>query len=292
MGRVKQIVSASRRRIDTAWGALEARRPRVRSVDATFTAFERDRERAGWLLAGALAHRLFLWLLPFTLVLVAGLGFLASADKEGPSELADSAGVVGVAADSISQAAADAENARFIALFVGLPALYLASVGAIKAFRAVSALAWGIHVEPVRRKSLAVITFLGLFVGAFAVTFVGVAIRDRSAGLGVLATSLIGLGYVAIAFASLWVLPRPALPWSALVPGALLFGFGLEALHLTTVYFVSYRVSSSSETYGALGVAAGILLSLYLLGRLFVAAVVLNATLWECQNAPPERRGE
>jgi uncharacterized BrkB/YihY/UPF0761 family membrane protein len=70
-------------------------------------------------------------------------------------------------------------------------------------------------------------------------------------------------------------------PWTALLPGALVLGLGLAAIHLTTVYFVSYKVSTSSETYGALGVAAAILLTLYLLGRLFVAGVILNTTLWE-----------
>lgn len=76
-------------------------------------------------------------------------------------------------------------------------------------------------------------------------------------------------------------LPRRPTSWSALLPGVLVIGLGLGALHLTTVYFVSYKLSRSSETYGALGAAAAILLSLYLLGRLFVAGVMLNSTLWE-----------
>src|SRR5262249_54332174 len=64
-GRVKGVVSTARRRVDAAWAAVQERRPRVRSVDATLSAYERDRDRAGFLLAGALAYRLFLWLLPF-----------------------------------------------------------------------------------------------------------------------------------------------------------------------------------------------------------------------------------
>jgi uncharacterized BrkB/YihY/UPF0761 family membrane protein len=280
-GRVRRFASTTRARVDAARAAVEAKRPHVKSVDATFAVFERDRERAGWLLAGALAHRLFLWLLPFTLVVVAGLGFLASADRESPSDLADSVGVVGLAADSIARAAADAERARFIALFVGIPALYIATVGAIKAFRTVSALAWSVPAGPIGRTPLAVLGFLGLLVAAFAITLVAAAVREVSPGAGVFATGLILIGYVWIAYAGLWVLPRRTVPWTALLPGALLIGLGLEAIHLITVYFVSYRVSSSSDTYGALGVAAALLLSLYLVGRLFVAGVILNATLWE-----------
>jgi uncharacterized BrkB/YihY/UPF0761 family membrane protein len=284
-GRVKRLVSTGRERVDAARAAVEARRPHIRSVDATFAAMERDRERAGWLLAGALAHRLFLWLLPFTLVLVAGLGFLESANHDSPSDLADSVGVVGLASESISRAAADAEHARFVALFVGVPTLYLASIGAIKAFRTVSALIWGVPNDRIPRKPLAALSLLGLVAAFFAVMLVGSTVRHRSPGPGVVATVLVGIGCVWIAYVTMWVLPRPAVPWTALLPGSFLVGLGLQVIHLTTVYFISYKVSSSSETYGALGVAAALLLSLYLIGRLFVAGVILNATLWEHQNA-------
>jgi uncharacterized BrkB/YihY/UPF0761 family membrane protein len=218
-------------------------------------------------------------------VIVAGLGFLEASDHDAPSDLAGNLGVVGLASKSVSEAAADAEHARFIALLIGISALYLASLGAIKAFRAVSALAWGVPAGPLGRKPLAVLGCLGIFASFFSVTFIGSAIRHESPGPGVVATVLIGIAYVWLAFLVLWMLPRPSVHWTALLPGAIAIGLGLQAIHLVNVYFISYRISTSSETYGALGVAAAILLSLFLLGRLFVAGVILNATLWEQQNA-------
>jgi len=211
-GRVKGVVSTARRRVDAAWAAVQERRPRVRSVDATLSAYERDRDRAGFLLAGALAYRLFLWLLPFTLLIVSGLGFLESADHDNPSDLANHLGVVGLASKSVSEAAADAEHARFITLLIGIPALYFASLGAIKAFRAVSALAWGVPVRPIHRKPLAVLTCLGFIVAIFTVTLVAAAVRHESPGPGVIATVVAGIGYVWLAFLVLWILPgRPCL---------------------------------------------------------------------------------
>ena len=257
----------------------------MRSVDATLSAYERDRDRAGFLLAGALAYRLFLWLLPFTLVLVGGLGFLEASDHDNPSDLADRLGVVGLASQSVSEAAADAEHARFIALLIGIPALYLASLGAIKAFRAVSALAWGIPAGPLGRKPLAVPGCLGVIAAFITVTFIGTAIRHEAAGPGVIATVLIGIAFVWLAFLGLWVLPRPSVHWTAVLPGAITIGLGMQAIHLVNVYFISYRISSSSDTYGALGVAAALLVSLFLISRLFVAGVILNATLCEQQDA-------
>lgn len=263
------------------WAAVEARRPRVPSVDATLSAYERDRDRAGFLLAGALAYRLFLWLLPFTLVIVGGLGFLEASSHDEPSDLADNLGVVGLASKSVSQAAADAEHARYIVLLIGIFALYVASLGAIKAFRTVSALAWGVPAGPIRRKPLAVLGCLGIIAAFFAITVAGTAIRHESPGPGAVATVLIGIAYVWLAYLALWVLPRPPVHWTAVLPGAIAFGLGLQAIHLVNVYFISYRISTSSETYGALGVASALLLSLFLLGRLFVFAVMLNSTLWE-----------
>ena len=291
-GRLKRFVSSTRSRADAAWAAVEERRPRVRSVDATLSAYERDRDRAGFLLAGALAYRLFLWLLPFTLLIVGALGFLEASDHDTPSDLADNLGVVGLASKSVSEAAADAEHARFVVLLIGIPALYLASLGTLKAFRAVSALAWGVPVGPLGRKPLAVLGSLAVVAAFFTVTFVATAIRQESPGPGVIATVLIGIAYVWLAFLVLWFLPRPSVHWTALLPGAIAIGLGLQAIHLVNVYFISYRISTSSETYGALGVAAAILLSLFLIGRLFVAGVILNATLWERQNTHDDEATE
>ena len=265
----------------------------MRSVDATLSAYERDRDRAGFLLAGALAYRLFLWLLPFTLLIVAGLGFLEASDHDDPSKLADNLGVVGLASKSVSEAAADGEHARYIVLAIGIPALYVASLGAIKAFRAVSALAWGVPRGPIRRKPLAVLGCLGIIAAFLAVTVLGSAIRHESPGPGAIVTVLIGIAYVWLAFMGLWILPRPPVNWTAVLPGAIAIGLGLQAIHLVNVYFISYRISTSSETYGALGVAAAILLSLFLIGRLFVAGVILNSTLWEQgRQAQPVRESQ
>jgi len=63
-GRVKRLVSTGRERVRLDAGGRRGETPRVRSVDATLSAYERDRDRAGFLLAGALAYRLFRWCSP------------------------------------------------------------------------------------------------------------------------------------------------------------------------------------------------------------------------------------
>ena len=47
----------------------------------------RDGDIGGGIIAGALAYRLFIWLLPLALVAVAGLGIAADAADETPRRL-------------------------------------------------------------------------------------------------------------------------------------------------------------------------------------------------------------
>jgi uncharacterized BrkB/YihY/UPF0761 family membrane protein len=77
------------------------------------------------------------------------------------------------------------------------------------------------------------------------------------------------------------VLPRPPVPWTALVPGALLFAGGFLGFNLAVSLYFAPRAARASTVYGSLGVALVLLVSLFLFGRLAVAAAELNATLWE-----------
>src|ERR1044072_402491 len=57
----------------------EVERSRHASVDAAFEMADRDAEVGGGIMAGALAYRLFIWLLPLAPLPIAGLGFASDA---------------------------------------------------------------------------------------------------------------------------------------------------------------------------------------------------------------------
>src|SRR5688572_4647082 len=84
---------------------VQAERGRHRSVDAVFEMVDRDANVGGGLIAGALAYRFFILLLPLALVAVAGLGFTADASGKTPEEAAKAAGLAGLVSSSIAQAA-------------------------------------------------------------------------------------------------------------------------------------------------------------------------------------------
>ena len=84
---------------------VQAERERHESVDVVFEVVDRDVETGGGIIAGALAYRLFIWLLPALLVAVAGLGFAADAGSESPQEAAGSVGLAGLVTSSVASAA-------------------------------------------------------------------------------------------------------------------------------------------------------------------------------------------
>ena len=121
-------------------------------------------------------------------------------------------------------------------------------------------------------------------IGYFVVSALTTAARHASFGGGLFLTLL-----DPVLYAALWLLISSRLPhrdatWRDLVPGAILFGLGIEVLHVVTAYFIAPQAISKQGTYGSLGIAAALLLGLYLISRLVVATAVINATLADRRN--------
>ncbi|MGH3016003.1 MAG: YhjD/YihY/BrkB family envelope integrity protein, partial [Gaiellaceae bacterium] len=178
---------------------------------------------------------------------------------------------------------------RAALLVGGLFLLAWFTLGAVRALRLASALAWGMERRPRLRKPLhAVVAFNGLFLaGAFS--FAALAWLREVLGLGALIATVGLLAvHTAIALEVLWLLPRRTERWQDLLPGALVVAVGTELLHVAVAFYFAPKLERSSELYGALGTATVLLVWLYLFGRLFTSATFLNATLWERRQERPE----
>jgi uncharacterized BrkB/YihY/UPF0761 family membrane protein len=258
----------------------QAERGHHASLDAAFEMVDRDSELGGGMIAGALAYRLFIWLLPLALVAVAGLGIAADAASESPRQAAESLGVGGLVSNSIATAARG--SARWYALLVGIPVLVWATRSVLRALIVAHRLLWtDVRAAAPRPTLLATVRLLALLLGFYAISGLASTARAWSPGPGVLVTLLAVLPYAGVWLLVTVRLPHRGVPWQALVPGALLFGVGIEALHVVIAYVITPLALSKQGTYGALGIAAGLLLALFLVSRLAVAAAVVNATLWD-----------
>jgi len=253
------------------------------TVRLAVQAFESDRRRAGGLLAGGLAYRIFLWQIPLALFLVSAFGLATELSGDDPADLARKTGMTAALAGAISQAVAASQSARWWLLILGAFLTVWAGRGVYRGVRLVSELAW--ETRAPRGSSLK---------GSLAVTGFGVlavALQaflpkiSETLGLPHLVRFALGLMLASsLAFAVLRLLPRADVPWTSILPGALLMGVGMRLLGLAASTYFAYRLDHSNDLYGALGLAVVMILFLFLVARLFVAAQFLNATL--------HRRGE
>ena len=257
----------------------QAERGRHGSVDAMFEIADRDAEVGGTIIAGALAYRLFIWLLPLALVFVAGFG-VAASQASSPEKAARSLGLAGIVSGSVAGAAKS--STRWYALLIGIPILLWATRSLLRTLIVIHRLCWTDvrHAAP-KATPKATLRLLGLLLCFLVVSAAANYVRSRLPGPGLIVT--VGL---ILPYGGLWLLvsmrlPRRDAPWTALLPGALLFAVGLEIVSAVAAFFIVPEAESKQSTYGSLGLAAALLLGLFFLSRLVVATAVLNATLWE-----------
>jgi uncharacterized BrkB/YihY/UPF0761 family membrane protein len=256
---------------------LEALRARHSSVDLGMTVVERDSSIGGGLLAGALAYRMFVLLLPTALLVVSGLGLYADAADESASTVTNQAGLHGLIASEVAATASG--RAGWIAFVLMLPAVVYALGKLYRAVAIAHAIAWygsgrGARTTP---RGIALLG-LTLVASAVAAELTGVARRSSDVG-GVAALAV----YLAVV-GCVWLLVSAQLPhrdvrWVGLLPGACLVGVGLLAVNVFNVYVTTRLVENQANTYGALGIAAALLFSLVLVGRVVIVSAELNASL-------------
>jgi uncharacterized BrkB/YihY/UPF0761 family membrane protein len=260
----------------------EAMRAGHGSVDAVYVMADRDSEIGGGLLAGALAYRMFIWLLPFALVVVGGIGLAADASSDSPATAARALGLSGIVANSVADATRG--TARWYALAIGIPILLWASRSLLKAVILVHRLVWS---EPRRTVAKPTLGATGRFLGFLVLYF---ALRELARWVGVWTGSIALRTLTGVVGVFLWWLlvslrlPHRGSSWRYLVPGAVLITAGLELVADVGSYLIAPRVESSQSTYGALGIAAALLFGLYLISRLVVASAVVNVTVLEARG--------
>ena len=287
LARGRRWAAALEVRRDHLTKRAEAERRLHPSVDAVYEMVDRDAEVGGGIIACALAYRLFIWLLPLALVVVAGLGLAADASSGSPEEAAAALGFEGLVTSSIANAA-ESPN-RWYALLIGIPLLVWATRSLLRVLVGAHRLVWR-DVRAAASKPTIVRSFelLGVLLGFSLVSALAGAARAWSTAPGVVVT-ILAIG----PYAGLWLLlslrlPHRNAPWVALLPGAFLYAVGTEVLHAVIAYGITPWALAKQGTYGALGLAAALLVS-----RLVVGSAVVNATLWERSMRPAvQRSGE
>jgi uncharacterized BrkB/YihY/UPF0761 family membrane protein len=277
-GRVSASVERARLESERAREYAEDARGRSPLVDLVFRVAERDRLHLGGLLSGALAFRLFLWLLPFTLLLVGALGAVTAAESDAPDDLSDALGLQGVLAGLVRDGAE--QRGWWIALLIGLFGTAYAGIGAARALRVSHAAAWGVRPGRGPNPLRASLWLSGVVLVLLCISALSAWLREHVGIVGSAVTIVaVGVVYFLVWMRISSILPRRDVPARALVPGAVLVAVGMQGLHLFTIYYLSDRAERAASLYGAIGAALTVLLWLFIIARLLVAGAVLNAEL-------------
>ena len=261
--------SRARGKLGSAKGASD----RHVAVAVPLRAIEQNRRVAASVLAGGLAYRLFLWLLPVGLLLGGALG-LSNADST--EDAVKGGGLPGAITNAIGDAARSANSDSWWLFAVGVPLLLWAGFSGAKAVQLIHALVW--DEPPPKTKLLqGSLAFTGMACVAFAALALTWWLRGEWPGfLAPLIT------FVPLAGLWLWIslhLPHGDASLRELVPGALLVSIGFQVLHAVIGSLLVPKLEKSTSLYGDLGATATFLFFMYVTAYLVVASAVLNKSL-------------
>lgn len=263
----------------TTWGPLEP------VAEIGWRTARRDASIGGSVLGAALAYRIFIWLLPFALVLVLAVALVVDQTETNIGEILDGAGITGFIASSVADAAGQTKGwALATGLVAALVVLAYQSAALLRAIRAVTALAWKQPVVATPSPTRSSMLFLGWLIAFIAVASSSAPIRESVAFPLDIALNLIayGAGLPLLWLLLSWfLLPHGTERWVELIPGAVVVGVGVAGISLFNALVLFPWLSEREETYGVLGVAAGLLFGFFLIGRTIELAAALNAILAE-----------
>ncbi len=267
----------------TTW--VDARRGSA-VVDVPLRLYERDQEIAGSVVGAALGMRLFTFFVPLVLTLVGLVGFAHGYLQE---DRLDDVGVTGQLADQVQAALEQPSQTRWIALLSGLVGMLTTGRVLSRAMMQASCLAWRI---PVRARASARIlgAFIGTLVG-IALTSMGVNVAFDRTGIGLAGVSYLGAVamYVVVWTVVLAQLPRAASAARAsLLPGAVAVAAAIVGLQAVSQLYLPRLFHRASALYGAIGSAVVVLGWFFLVGRVVILSIQLNAVVHEHSDRWPE----
>ena len=204
--------------------------------------------------------RIFLFYVPYIFFFTFAFGLGADAADESASDLARRGGMGAVTAQAVGSAADLSLWTRIVTVVVTGYALYAGRRGVVKVLRISYGLVWNVPVRACRKSSPRPLFFIALTTLALGLSALVSTLTSRFLVGAVLASILFVCVPFAVWLYISWLLPHPPhVDLWALVPGAIVFGVGVEILHIVTVIWIPYLVSTKSERYGAIGIAVVLL---------------------------------
>jgi membrane protein len=220
-----------------------------------------------------MAYRMFFWTLALSVVASGVLGFF---DPNALQSTLEQHGVTGWEAKAVASLTRSADGNGWWLLLVGGYLVLWTGYTSSKALALAHATIWRVPPPTLGRPLRASLLFNGYALGFVVAMGAARWVREGSQVGGFLATMLVfGVAFV-FWLGATHALPNGAPGWIELVPGAVVFAVGLQAIHVFTVYFLGPKLDSATQLYGVVGIVTTVLFWFYLGGRLIVAGAALD----------------
>jgi membrane protein len=242
---------------------------------------DRFRRLNGPVLAGHLAFRTFLFLLPMAVFLVAAAGYAHSSGADVAGALGERVQLSEALSSSISSSSRDAADSRFPLILSGVVGLLFGAIGMTSALHYAFAQVWELPISKIPNRGWLLVKFVGVVLEVALALAVTAFLRREGPIVGA-GANLVAAGFVVLAFLALsWMLPRRAEGWIWLVPGSVVGMVGVVVLHLIGVYYLPDRIAKASALYGSLGTAVALLFYLLILSNVIILSAFVNASWWD-----------
>jgi YihY family inner membrane protein len=254
--------------------------------DVAFRTFKRFSEDDAGSYAAALTYYTFFSIFPLLLFAAAVLGYVTFGNDSLRQDLLTSGlQTVPILKDALTPESLETimENRDSIALTGAVLALYSGS-GAIVALEHALNKIYHVADEPnflsKRIRSLMWLAILGIgAVASLALSAVtGWAPGPLATILALIAGLTVNTGLFATAFK---FLPGKAMPWTDVLPGAIVAAVGFELLKVGGALYLARGEAARSATFGAFAAAAVLLIASYLIAQVTLLAAEVNAVLAE-----------
>lgn len=239
--------------------------------------YARDKVAFGSVLGSAIALRLFLFIIPANVTVIAltqVLRFTHAFDESFQDSI--TTGPMAKALLGVS---------RTQALGIFLSGLFLTAWSGrslARVLAASSGSSWGLTLTQAKQRMKSMAALILVVFGSVGANAIFSAVRDHTG----VALSFMVVLTVAATFAVAWfvvllTLPRNTTDPGALIPGALLFGVCYSLLNWFMQYYLPARVARTSDTLGQMATTVAVLGNFFFIGRLMSASFVLSAVLFE-----------
>lgn len=275
----------ARRMLEQADARWQRARERVPMLDLAGAIADRDTAAHGSVLGSALALRLFLFLVPATVVTASLIGLIRlRAVLE--DRMADNS-----TTGEIARAVNEVDGWRAVSLLVtGIVLLMIAGRSLTKVLVSCAVLAWRMDLDEARIKPTTVLAATGILFANIASAGVLAFLRDNGG------VPLAMASWVAVAAVSAYswflvalTLPRPVSDPGPLLPGAVLTGVGFAALQAVMHVYLPGKVARTSDTFGSLAATIAVLGNLFIIGRLVTLSITVDAVLYERYGSLSQR---